>query len=153
MRKLFAMLVFIGFSGPALALETIYTSLTDCRELEFLEEGYFSRWACDAPEGWQVELVEEDARSYLILSHHGMTHSLQNEMQNEFTFGAFPGVGKLAEWRMGPQGPEALIVRMHYMREDQPKSVLFVFNLRGVKPVLAGTTTSNEQARRIADQP
>ena len=153
MRFAFAILLSFMLAAPAQALETIYTSLTECQIKAYQEEGAYAELACPAPDGWGVEIIEFDSRSYLILEQAGRSHSLQQQMIDEFSFGSFPAVGKLAEWRMGRHGPEALIVRMHYMKAEKPKSVLFVFDLRGQEPRLKGTTTSNVKARQIADSP
>lgn len=151
MRCMVAILAALVAAAPALAADSIYTSLEGCRILEQTDEGAYARLECPAPEGWGVELVDFDGRSHLILSHGGEEYSLERDMVLDFPFGQFPGVGQKAEWRMGAKGPQALIVRMYYTKDEAQKSVLFVYGLQAGAPKLLGTTTSNEKARQIAD--
>lgn len=149
MRCVALILATLIAAVPAQAENYVYTSLEDCKVTEQVEEGAYAELSCPAPDGWGVRIIDFDSRSHLILSHLGKDYSLQRDMIEEFSFGQFPGVGRKAEWVVGPQGPEALIVRMHYMKDDTPRSILFVFGLYP-EPRLLGTTPSNEQARRIA---
>ena len=98
-----------------------------------------------------MKIVDFDSRSHLVLEHGGREYSLQREMIDEFPHGMFPSVGKKAEWRIGQNGPQALILRMHYMKDDAPRSILQAFRLTP-EPRLVGATTSNSQARELADR-
>lgn len=152
MRCALALAATLFAASPGWAVDSIYTDLDkECRVVLESEEGAYAELTCPAPEGWGVKIVDFDSRSHLVLEHGGREYSLQREMVEEFPHGMFPSVGKKAEWRMGDNGPQALIVRMHFMKDDAPRSILQVFRLDPA-PRLVGETTSNSQARDFADR-
>jgi hypothetical protein len=152
MRCALALAATLFAASPSWAVDSIYTSLdAECRVVAEQEEGAYAELICPAPAGWGVKIVDFDSRSHLVLQHEGQEYSLQREMIDEFGFGMFPSVGKKAEWWIGQNGPQALIVRMYYMKDDASRSILMVFRLNP-EPVLVGTTTSNQAARELADR-
>lgn len=152
MRCALALAATLFVASPGWAVDSIYTDLDkECQVVLESEEGAYAELTCPAPEGWGVKIVDFDSRSHLVLTHGGREYSLQREMVEEFPHGMFPSVGKKAEWRMGENGPQALIVRVHFMKDDAPRSILQVFRLDPA-PHLVGETTSNQQARDLADR-
>lgn len=152
MRCALALAATLLAANPVWAVDSIYSSLdTECRVVSEMEEGSYVELTCPAPEGWGVKVIDFDSRSHLVLTHGGREYSLQRDMVDEFPHGMFPSVGKKAEWRMGKHGPQALIVRMHFMKDDAPRSILQVFRLDPA-PRLVGAVTSNQKARDLADR-
>ncbi len=152
MRCAIALAATLFAASPGWAVDSVYTSLdAECRVVAEQAEGAYAELTCPGPEGWGVKIVDFDSRSHLVLEQAGQEYSLQRQMIDEFPHGMFPRVGKKAEWRIGQNGPKALIVRMHYMKDDAPRSILQVFRV-DLEPRLVEATTSNSQARELADR-
>ena len=137
-----------------------YTSIepTACRLLEQnIEEGGYSRHACDGHAGYRLETTESDLRQdIVVIAPDGRRSDLQ--LSSIVAKGAFNGLGKTAEWRGAEARPAALIVRLNVAPGPEPTrpdvSNLVVARLAPpacVVAVLPPGPNQNAAARGIAD--
>jgi hypothetical protein len=101
-----------GDSVAETAINSVYTSLSDCRLIEVDEEeagGSTSR--CPGVAGYALKVMEGDLRmSINIITPDGKEHELN--YWSVITHG-FSSLGPRAEWRMQGKRPIALIVRVN----------------------------------------
>ena len=139
-----------------------YTSIdpASCRLIEQnVDEGGYSRHACDGPSGYKLEISESDLRQDVVVIAPGGGRT-ELQLPSIVAKGAFNSLGKTAEWR-GPEAkPSALIVRLNVARGPEPTrpdiSNLVVARLTGracVVAVVAPARGQNSSAQRIADGP
>ena len=137
-----------------------YTSIdpASCRLLEQnIEEGGYSRHACNGLGGYKLEISESDLRQdVVVIAPDGRRSEL--ELSSIVAKGAFNSLGKTAEWRAAADRPTALIVRLNVARGPEPTrpdvSNLVVARLAGpacIVAVVPPGTDQNAAARRIAD--
>ena len=137
-----------------------YTSIdpASCRLIEQnIEEGGYSRHACDGLGGYKLEISESDLRQdVVIIAPDG--HRSELELSSIVAKGAFNSLGKTAEWRGTAARPTALIVRLNVAHGPVPMqpdiSNLVVARLtRGacIVSVVPPGPNQNAAARRMAD--
>ena len=136
-----------------------YTPLEKCRVIESSDNDpeaqidYFTE-ECPGKDGYRIFHEGGDLRSWIVIKQGNkvIADLLQAVMQN--APGPFPYVsGKVMEWRSLGKTPIAIIFRIAGTNETgaQTKSKLLVVRLTGENACLIGTTTSNKEARKIAD--
>jgi hypothetical protein len=159
----FACLLFSGGAGAG-EFKSEYTSLQNCEPLDrlklpgrMLEKGAGTGiFHCKGFDGFSVDVIEADPRSFLVLERDGKLFSLEKPLIADFKLGNFPNVSgaKMAEWRLDAKGKAVgLIVRVSYQRPDSraaSASSLFAFDLRA-EPSLVGSASTNEEARGLID--
>jgi hypothetical protein len=139
-----------------------YTSIdpASCRLIEQnVDEGGYSRHACDGPSGYKLEISESDLREDIVVIAPGGGRT-ELQLSSIVAKGAFNSLGKTAEWRGTEAKPSALIVRLNVARGPEPTrpdiSNLVVARLTGpacVVAVVPPGPDQNDSARRIADGP
>ena len=145
---------------PARADPGRYTSIdpASCRLIEQnIEEGGYSRHACDGLGGYKIEISESDLRQdVVVIAPDGRRSEL--ELSSIVAKGAFNSLGKAAEWRGAAAKPVALIVRLNVARGPEPTrpdiSNLVVARLNRpscVVAVVPPVRNQNSEARRVAD--
>ena len=145
---------------PARADAGRYTSIdpASCRLIEQnIEEGGYSRHACDGLGGYKLEISESDLRQdVVVIAPDGRRSEL--DLSSSVAKGAFNSLGKTAEWRGAAASPTALIVRLNVARGPEPTrpdiSNLVVARLAGPACIIAVVPPGPDQngrARRIAD--
>jgi hypothetical protein len=137
-----------------------YTSIdpASCRLIEQnVEEGGYSRHACDGAGGYKLEISESDLRQDVVVIAPNGNRSELN-LSSIVAKGAFNSLGKTAEWRGPVAKPTALIVRLNVARGPEPKrpdiSNLVVARLAPSACVVAlvpPVADQNGKARQIAD--
>jgi hypothetical protein len=136
-----------------------YTPLEKCRVIESsdndpdAEIDSFSQ-ECPGKNNYRIFHEGGDLRSWIVVKKgNEIVINLYNEvMQN--APGTFPYVsGKVMEWRYLGKTPIAIIFRIAGSNDTdtKTKSKLLVVRLSGEKACVIGTTTSNVEARKIAD--
>jgi hypothetical protein len=137
-----------------------YTSIdpASCRLIEQnIEEGGYSRHACDGLAGYRLEISESDLRQdIVVIAPDGRRSELG--LSDIVAKGAFNSLGKTAEWRGAASRPTALIVRLNVARGPEPTqpdiSNLVVARLAPQPCVVAVTPPGpgqNAAARQRAD--
>jgi hypothetical protein len=145
---------------PARADAGRYTSIdpASCRLIEQnIEEGGYSRHACDGLGGFKLEISESDLRQdVVVIAPDGRRSEL--ELSSIVAKGAFNSLGTTAEWRGAAARPTALIVRLNVARGPEPTrpdiSNLVVARLAGPACIVAVVPPGpdrNARARQIAD--
>lgn len=138
---------------------SVYTSLEECRVIESSEQeadveiDYFTA-ECPGREGYRIFQIGGDSRSWIVIKRGEKTvlDLYDDVMQNQP--GAFPFVsGKVAEWRYRDESLIALIFRIagSNLETEKLKSALIVVRFGVKQACMIGITTSNEEARVIAD--
>jgi hypothetical protein len=140
---------------------SVYTPLEKCRVIESSDNNpvaqidYFTE-ECPGKDHYRVFHQGGDLRSWIVVKKDDeIVIDLYNEvMQN--APGSFAGVfGKKMEWRYLGKTPIAIIFRIagsdYTDTGIKNKSKLLVVRLAGENACVIGTTTSNEEARKIAD--
>ena len=148
-------------AAPACAQSVQYSSLKlkDCpaeKNLRLPDQDVTANAVrCKAPAGWQLFVVDEDPRSYVVLGQgEGKNRRLFSTL-TDVQLGQFPNIGETpAEWRLDAAGkPYAFIVRLRFQdnaNPEQGRSRLIVYRLdKG--PRFVGHYATNEQARAAAD--
>ena len=145
---------------PTPADSARYTSIDPaaCRLIEQnIEEGGYSRHACDRPDGYRLEISDSDLRQdVVVIAPDGRRSEL--DLSSIVAKGAFNSLGKTAEWRGPATRSVALIVRLNVARGPEPTrpdiSNLVVARLAAPACVVAVVPPGpgqNAAARRIAD--
>jgi len=153
-------LVPASVPGARQAAAGQYTSIgpPSCRLIEQnVDEGGYSRHACDGPSGYKLEISESDLRQDVVVIAPGGGRA-ELQLSSIVAKGAFNSLGKTAEWRGSGPKPSALIVRLNVARGPEPVrpdiSNLVVARLTGpacVVAVVPPRAGQNEVARQIAD--
>ncbi|HEY0164112.1 MAG TPA: hypothetical protein VGB39_01935 [Sphingomicrobium sp.] len=148
--------------APSQADAGRYTSIdpASCRLIEQnVDEGGYSRHACDGPSGYKLEISESDLRQDIVVIAPGGGRT-ELQLSSIVAKGAFNSLGKTAEWRGSGAKPSALIVRLNVARGPEPTrpdiSNLVVARLSRPTCVVAVVPPGPDQngsARRIADGP
>jgi hypothetical protein len=159
----------VAAAAQAEPLKPVYTSLQDCPAIKSIAlpervvtaSRYEGLRRCKGVAGYDLVVVDQDPRSFLVLEVGGRVHSLEEPMVRLFPLGHFPDISttKAVEWRVDGRGrPAGFIVRVHYQDPNVPataaaaqRSTLMVFDLRSLPPRMIGMTTDNAAARRLAD--
>ena len=138
-----------------------YTSIdpASCRLIEQnIEEGGYSRHACNGLDGYKLEISESDLRQDVVVIAPGGRRA-ELELSSIVAKGAFNSLGKTAEWRGAAARPTALIVRLNVARGPEPTqpdiSNLVVARLAPpvcIVAVVPPGPDQNAAARRIADE-
>jgi hypothetical protein len=141
-----------------------YTSVAlhkDCmrRDEPADERDWSGDYSCPGFGGYEVSVGTADMRSQLWLKGHGVDKTFVDD-PGYVPPGRFEALTeKVIEWRYkvvdGDKQTYALIFRMMGQDFDTDKDVsrLEVVRLMGSKACMIGSTTSNEEARQIADDP
>ena len=132
-----------------------YTSLKECKVIESsandpkAEIDYFSE-ECPGKANYRIFHEGGDSRSWIVIKKgNSVVINLQNEVMQNAPGNNFRNVsGKVAEWRYKGSTPIAFIFRI---AGNEEKSKLFVVRLGTKKACVIGVTTSNVEARKIAD--
>jgi hypothetical protein len=148
----------------AQGFSSVYTRLTDCKLIESSsEEAGYALEECPGREDYRIFIESGEARSWLAIKKGKQPRvDFQHEVNIIANPGFFPVVsGEVAEWRYQGKIPIALIFRVSGTKEIykdnnstpmyKEKSKLLVIRLKNEKMCLIGTTTSNVEAREIAD--
>ena len=148
---------------PALALETVYTDLTEdkCTDVDADEAEEWSVQSCKGVEGYKLRVSEGDLRQTIdVVFPDGSKHEL--DMWTVVSSG-FSTVGDKAEWRIrkadGKAVPVALIVRYNVNAdpEDTEKitSYLTVTKITAndacITDVIQPVKNANLRARELAE--
>jgi hypothetical protein len=156
-----SLLLLLSEAHAQTGLSSHYTSLQRCRPIARLDIGervlqrspITAIRRCNGLKGWSLFVVDDDPRSWLVLSRGGQTYPLNHAMVDTFEAGYFPNItsSSKAEWRVDRFGtPVALIVRVSYQSKNdatRTQSGLFVVNLTASSPTVAGIARTNEEAR------
>ncbi|MEI6707630.1 MAG: hypothetical protein WCK96_10905 [Methylococcales bacterium] len=161
MKNIFRLLAFMLFSVSfkVWAMESAYTSLEEksCKILESHDNeagGFIS--SCPSHDGYQIQIVGGDARSWLIiLKNKRPIYDSQTDISMHAT-GNFATIdSKVLEWRYdNAKKLIGLIVRVGSQDKSDPSkevSDLFVFRHDNGRFCYAGSHKTNEGAREIAD--
>jgi len=125
-----------------------YTKLESCQRVEEGPDSSVTR--CPNQKAYQLFLYYGDSRDWLVIKKNDrIVIDLQNDIFSQAP-GNFPEIPGPIEWRSKDNLVNAIIFRVFGSNGSKKKSKLFVIRL-GNKACLLGTTTSNEQARKIAD--
>ena len=166
-KALLMALMGLALAGTAQAAShtSHYTTLTNCKVIGSSEnepepEIDWFKSVCPGREGFDVIHAGGDARSWIGLVKKGASYDSGVEYYEQlmtWNFGQFPTVaGEKLEWRYVGQKLTALIVRTDGYDPDADKTnqglvVLRVDLETPEKACVIGQTTSNAEARRIAD--
>ena len=154
-------------------IKSKFTSILDkdCTRVNPLRLGFTnveSASECPAPKGWRLFKVydRDSERSWLNLAKKDIVWSTADQVRinPRYFFGYFPNIdySPNVEWRISENAlPIALIFRVAVTdpnpdpssaRVDSWLSRLYVIGLEGDEPRFCGTTITNEEARRMADE-
>ncbi|EDN65839.1 conserved hypothetical protein, secreted [Beggiatoa sp. PS] len=136
-----------------------YTPLEKCRVIESSDNDpeaqidYFTQ-ECPGKDNYRIFHEGGDSKSWIVIKKGNkvVVDLQQAVMQN--APGNFPYVsGKVMEWRYLGKIPIAIIFRIAGSNDTgtQTKSKLLVVRLTGENACVIGATTSNVEARKIAD--